>query len=36
MNNISAKESIESCSEELKKIGKLIESMGKMSHPVPF
>lgn len=36
MKNISAKESIDSCKDELKKIEKLIDGMGKMSNPVPF
>lgn len=36
MNNISAKESIEVCLEELNKISKLIDGMGKTSNPVPF
>jgi len=36
MNNISAQESIKACEEELNKISKLIDGMGKMSNPVPF
>ena len=36
MNNISAEESINACLEELDKIAKLIDGMGKTSNPVPF
>lgn len=36
MNNLSAKEKIETCLEELNKIDKLIDGMGKLSNPVPY
>jgi len=36
MNNITAKEKIEQCLEELEKIKHIIIAIGRTSHPVPF
>jgi len=36
MNNLTAKEKIEQCREELEKIKQIIIVIGRTSHPVPF